>query len=108
MKTLGEAPEAPSFKHVRSSAQLPELDNMYTKSKVNTPTGMTNPFQSRKNNQLSVPSKETEASYYNPKDDSSDGNVGGTLMYLSPEMRPQPKQVGKGAEENGLKTMRAL
>ena len=43
VKTLGEAPEAPSLKHVRSSANIFE-DNMYTKSNRNSGSGLQNPF----------------------------------------------------------------
>ena len=53
-----------------------------------------------------MPGKDNDLNYNGNKDDSSDGNVGGTLMYLSPEMRPQTKELEKHAED--LKTVRAL
>lgn len=115
MKTLGDAPEAwsPSLKHVHSSAALHERDvyastNKGSKSTVSSTAQV--PFPERRHS-LAVPNmeKEAEPTYANGKDDtSSDGKVGGTLMYLSPEMRPQAKAFDESGKESDLKMQRAL
>ena len=89
VKSIGDAPEIDA-----SYNNLPLLiddGNPLNRSHRTLSTSAAskqNPFKKNKNAFLG--DKERGASF-NKHDDSSDGHVGGTLMYLSPEMRPQAR-----------------
>jgi len=101
MKSLQDAPEgilspSPGLSRVRSTAGLREGDLQIRGSFNRQISNLTsNPFTQKKDSIAELRGESPFSAAKAVRDDNSDSdsncNVGGTLMYLSPEMRPQPR-----------------